>query len=51
MYSTYSDTYVFVHTKLNGANFNTFMSMFCKEISMNMTLQLSKNAGEEINFG
>jgi hypothetical protein len=40
-----------VYTKLNGANFNTLMSVLCKEISMNMTLQLSKNAGEEINFG
>lgn len=42
--------YMFIYTKLNSANFNTLMSIFCKEISMNETLQMSKNTGEEINF-
>jgi len=42
---------MFVYTKLNGANFNSSKSMCCKEISMNMTFQLTKNAGEKIHFG
>ena len=41
---------MYVYSKLNGANFNTLMSLFYKEVSMNMTLQLSKNAGKEIKF-